>query len=240
MFDYPLTGGTHMLSFLGRGLVCLLIPVTLVYAAEDTLFNQIHIEAQVERDVENDQLEVFMVVEAQDNQPDELANRVNETMQWALAAGKDQADIHISTRSYQTYPLYRDKTIVGWRASQELQLKSVKIAELTKLVGKLQERLQVRHMSFSPTRETRVKVENDLISEAMIAFRQRAEIIKKHMEPENYRIVNIHVNTGQSGPVMYREAMMSSRSMMEDAAAPAVEAGTSKVVVTVSGSVQFF
>jgi hypothetical protein len=41
---------------------------------------------------------------------------------------------------------------------------------------------------------------------------------------------------------MYREQMMS-RAMMDTAAevAPAaVEAGTSKVVVTISGSVQFF
>jgi predicted secreted protein len=231
-----------MLSFLRCSLVCLLLlPVALVYATEDIpLFNQVHIDAQVERDVENDQLEVFMLVEAQGNQPDELAARINETMQWALAQGKGKSGIDISTRSYQTYPLYRDKTIVGWRASQELQLKSVKISELTELVGKLQEKLQVRHMSFSPTRETRVKVENDLISEAMTAFRQRAEIIKGHMDNKNYRIVNIHVNTGQSGPIMYREAMMSTRAVMEDAVAPAVEAGTSKVVVTVSGSVQFF
>jgi len=230
-----------MLSFIGRSLVYLIVPVSLVYAVEDTpLFNQVHIDAQVERDVENDQLEVFMVVEAEGKQPDELAAKINETMQWALDQGKGQDDFEISTRSYQTYPVYQGRTIVGWRASQELLLKSVKISELTELVGKLQARLQVRHMNFSPTRQTRVKIENELISEAMAAFRQRADIIKGHMDQENYRIVNIHVNTGQSGPIMYKEAMMSSRAMMEDAVAPAVEAGTSKVVVTVSGSVQFF
>jgi predicted secreted protein len=41
--------------------------------------------------------------------------------------------------------------------------------------------------------------------------------------------------------MMYNEAMMS-RGMMDSAVemAPAVEAGTSKVIVTVSGSIQFF
>ncbi|MEX2352719.1 MAG: SIMPL domain-containing protein, partial [Gammaproteobacteria bacterium] len=190
-----------MLSFLGRCLVCLLIPVSLAYPAEDsTLFNQVHIDAQVERDVENDQLEVLMVAEAEGNQPDVLAARINQSMQWALDQGQDNEGIEISTRSYQTYPVYRDRTVVGWRASQELQLKSTRIQELTELVGKLQEKLQVRHMNFSPTRETRVKVENELISEAMTAFRQRAEIIKGHMDHQDYRIVNVHVNTGQTGP----------------------------------------
>jgi uncharacterized protein YggE len=55
----------------------------------------------------------------------------------------------------------------------------------------------------------------------------------------NYRIVNIQVSTGQSGPVMYRESMVSM-AKTQDAMAPAVEAGTSKVIVTVSGSIQFF
>ena len=89
-------------------------------------------------------------------------------------------------------------------------------------------------MQFSPTRETRVKIENELISEAMDAFRQRAEIINQHMDEKNYRIINLHVNTGNSGPVMYREAMVSRAATMDMAMemAPAVEAGTSKVVVT--------
>jgi len=229
-----------MSSILTRALICLILPASLVFAAEDSpIFNQVHIEAQVERDVENDQLEVSMVVEAQGNQPAEIAAKVNETMQWALKLANAGSDIEVSTRSYQTYPVYQDRFIAGWRAEQELFLQSMEISNLTELVGKLQEKLQVRQMNFTPSKATRVKTENDLISEAMQAFKQRVEIIKGHMDNKNYRIVNLHVNTGQSGPVFYREVM--SMAKMEDAdMAPAVEAGTSKVIVTVSGSVQFF
>ena len=51
-------------------------------------------------------------------------------------------------------------------------------------------------MRFSPTRKTRVQYENELIQEAMMAFKQRVDIIKKHMDDKNFSIVNRHVNTG--------------------------------------------
>lgn len=227
-----------MLRILAQTLVLSLF--SLATAAQETpIFNQIHIDAQVEREVENDQLEVSMLVEAQGNKPDEIAASVNETMQWALKLAGGKKDIEVSTRSYQTYPVYKDRFIVGWRASQELYLRSVRISELTELVGELQQKLQVSQMNFSPTKQSRTRIENELISEAMVAFRQRAGIIKGHMDNMNYRIVNIQVSTGQAGPVMYRESMVSM-AKMQDAMAPAVEAGTSKVIVTVSGSIQFF
>ncbi len=224
-----------MLRIFARSLILLAFSIAVV-AQDDTLFNQVHIDAQAERDVENDQLEVTMLVEVQGNKPDEIATSVNATMQWALKLAQADKDIEASTRSYQTYPVYNDTIITGWRASQELYMRSTDIPGLTELVGELQQKLQVSQMNFTPTKQTRTKVENELISEAMVAFRQRAEIVKGHMD---YRIVNLQVNTGQAGPVMYREAMMSM-AKMSDAAAPAVEAGTSKVVVTVSGSIQFF
>jgi predicted secreted protein len=171
---------------LKRCLIYLLLPVSVVLAADDgIIFNQIYIDAQVERNVENDQLEVTMLVEKQGNKPEEIASEINESMDWGLKLVKATKDIEVSTRSYQTYPIYKNRLIVGWRATQELNLKSVNITDLTNLVGKLQERLQVRQMSFSPTRQTRVKMENDLISEAMEAFKQRAEIIKGHMDEKN-------------------------------------------------------
>lgn len=227
-----------MLRIFARSLVLLAFPIA-VAAQETPLFNQVHIDAQVEREVENDQLEVSMLVEAQGNRPDEIAASINETMQWALKLAGAHKDIEVSTRSYQTYPVYNETFITGWRASQELYLRSTDITELTELVGELQQKLQVSQMNFSPTKQTRTKVENELIGEAMNAFRQRAAIIKGHMDNMDYRIVNLQINAGQSGPIMYREQMMAM-SKMADQVAPAVEAGTSKVIVTITGSIQFF
>tara|TARA_R110002072_G_scaffold118775_5_gene251311 strand:+ start:22406 stop:23092 length:687 start_codon:yes stop_codon:yes gene_type:complete len=208
------------------------------YAHEnEPLFNQVNLQAQAEREIPNDQLTVTLAVEEEGKEAVKITNKINQDMAWALKIVGEGNEIATRTQAYNTYPIYDKRTIIGWRAIQQLELKSTNITVLSELVGKLQSRLQVKNMNFSPTRGTQVQYENELIEEAMIAFKQRINIIKKHMDEKNVRIVNLHVNTGggHSRPI-YAE----SRMMAMDKSAPAVEAGTSKITVTVSGSVQFF
>lgn len=227
-------------SFVFTAIFLLLCAPALFAGENEIIFNQVRLNAQAEREVENDQLLVSVAVEAQGTEPDKLASRVNETMQWALDMAKKQPGVQVSTKSYQTFPVYKDRIVVAWRASQMLELKSVEISKLTELTGKLQERLQVKEMVFIPTTEARIEVENALIEEAMGAFKRRVEIVGKHMKEKNYRIIEMNINTGgYQPPVMFAERA-SMKTMAMDAAPPAVEAGTSKITVTISGSVQFF
>ena len=94
-------------------------------------------------------------------------------------------------------------------------------------------------MQFSASKKTRDQIENELIEEAMQAFKRRAEIIKRHMDGKDYRIVNLHINSNGQRPQMMN-AQRGRMQAMEIASAPTVEAGTSKITVTVSGSIQFF
>ena len=205
----------------------------------EPLFNQVNLQAQADREVPNDQLTVLLSAEEEGKGAAKIADKINKDMDWALNKSKTHKDIETRTLSYNTYPVYDKRTVVAWRATQQLELKSTNITELSELVGDLQERLQVKNMSFSPTKETRKRYEDELIEEAMIAFKQRVELVKKHMDSKNVRIVNIHVNTGggYSRPVYAENRMLS---MSSSKSAPAVEAGTSNITVTVSGSVQFF
>ncbi len=220
-------------------LVSLLFLASSVIAHEnEPLFNQVNLQAQSERDVPNDQLTVLLAVEEEGKDAAKIADKINKDMDWALNKTKSHRDIETRTLSYNTYPVYDKRTVVAWRATQQLELKSTNITALSEFVGDLQERLQVKNMSFSPTKETRKRYEDELIEEAMIAFKQRVELIKKHMDNKNVRIVNLHVNTGGGypGPVYAENRMLA----MSSKSAPAVEAGTSNITVTVSGSVQFF
>jgi len=204
----------------------------------EPLFNQVNLQAQAEREIPNDQLTVMLAVEEEGKEAAKIANKINQDMDWALKIVGEKSEIDSRTQAYNTYPIYDKRTVIGWRAIQQLELKSTNITKLSELVGKLQKRLQVKNMRFSPTRETRVQYENELIEEAMIAFKQRVDIVKKHMDNKNVRIVNMHVNTGggHNRPVYAESRMMA----MDSKSAPAVEAGTSQITVTVSGSVQFF
>jgi len=113
------------------------------------------------------------------------------------------------------------------------------VPRLTALVGELQARLQVRGMQFYPTRATRDGIVDELITEAMAAFKKRVRIVSAEMDEKNYRIVDLRVETGD-GFTPYPVARASRAMEMKMDASPAVEAGTSSVTVTVSGSVQFF
>ncbi len=223
----------------------LLFTVFCIYAGnglaheEKTLFNQVYVQAVAARDVPNDEMLSLLVSEHQGKNASEQADNVNQDVKWAVARAKKNKAIEVSTRAYQSYPIYRDRDIVGWRVSQEIQLKSRDMAELSKLIGQLQDKLQVRQMHFSASRQTREQVENELIEEAMQAFNRRTGIIKKYMDEKDYRIVNLHINSNGQGPQPMRMQRSAVQSM-EMTSAPTVEGGTSTMTVTVSGSVQFF
>ncbi len=221
-------------------MVMLFVCLAPVRAAEndEILFNRVHLQASAQRDIENDLLEVTLAVEVQGTEPARIAGRVNEAMEWALQRVGTREDIEARTLSYRTWPVYRDQVVAAWRASQQLLLRSRHIAELSQLVGTLQERLQVKQMHFSVSPSARRQAENALIDEAMESFKQRLMTVGGHMQGSDYRIVDLHINTGQPSPVIYQERAMAMTT--RDATPPAVEAGTSEITVTVSGSVQFY
>ena len=221
--------------------ICLLFQNTAVSAHDDeTLFNVINLQAQAEREIPNDEMVVVLATEHEGTNAANISNEINKDMQWALEIIKTYRKVDSKTGNYQTYPIYNKQTITGWRSIQQVEIKSEDMAGLTELVGKLQAKLQVKQMNFSPTDATRKKYENELIEDAMVAFKERIAIIGKHMEQKNHRIVNIHVSSGgYQPPIMYERAAMKTMAL-DSSSAPAVEAGSSKITVTINGSVQFF
>lgn len=221
-------------------LACLMVFFAFpTFADDETLFNTVNLQAQAEREIPNDQMIVLLATEHDGSDTVDLAAKINSDMQWALEIIKKYSAVESQTKNYQTYPTYRKQVVIGWRASQQIEIKSENIAALTELAGKLQKKLQVKQMGFSPTTETRVRFENELIEEAMQAFLARVEIVKKNMPDKNHRIINLNINTGDYHlPVMHAQRTMMKS--MEMASAPSVEAGKSKIIVTVSGSVQYF
>jgi len=223
--------------FLIAVLTACLLPAAQAHD-DETLFNVVYLTARAEREVPNDQMTVILAVEHEGSDPAKIAEHINKDMAWALGIVKQHDFVEGKTRSYQTHPVYDKRVITGWRASQELELRSENIEGLSGIAGKLQEKLQIRQMTFSPTDATRKHYENALIEEALEAFRERVAIVKKHMDNRDHRIITLHIEGGYiSPPVPYERAAMKTLAME---AAPAVESGTSKITVTVNGSVQFF
>jgi predicted secreted protein len=212
-------------------------PVLAAASDKDVIEDQVSFQVEVERDVENDRVRATLGVTAEDRDPARLAQQINDKMGWALDQLKGQPAIQSRSGSYQTYPVYDERKIVRWRGAQELQLESGDIDRLARLVGKLQERLQVQSMQFLVSAAKRSDVESSLTEEALAAFQQRAEVIRKSLGARGYRLMDVNVHTGGLRPPLplRAEAMSVSRAAV---ASPAIEQGTSSVAVQVSGRIQ--
>lgn len=199
-------------------------------------YNQIHFQVERSRAVDNDRMQAVLSVTAEDADAARLADQINRTMDWAVKTAKTRRGIEVHSGNYRTYPVYSKDKIQRWRAAQELILEGMDFATLSSLTGQLQERLQVASINFTVSPARRAAVEDELIAQALDAFKQRAELVRKRLAAKGYRIVDAAINTGggQPAPIMLRAAAMETSSI----APPAVEAGTSTLSVTVSGVIE--
>ena len=209
-------------------------------AADEALhYNQIRFQSAVSRTVANDHMRAILVAQDEDSDAAQLADRINKAMAWALEQSKGRKGIEVRSGGYSTQPVYNKTTLAGWRASQELILSGGDFGAIGKLIGVLQERLQLSAVAFSIAPQTKAAVEAELIDQALDGFKQRAEQVRKNIGAPGYRIVELNINTEdmpvQPMPMMRAEGMvMSAKSI----AAPSFEGGDSDVRVSVQGTVQ--
>ncbi len=195
-------------------------------------FDLVSFEAQVSRDVANDQLVAVLAVELHGPDPAALARTANARMAEALTVAGAAPGVRTRSGNYQTFPRYdRNQRIEGWQVSQELRLESGDFSAATRLIGKLQENLVVRSMAVRLSPEARRAAEDALIAEAIAAFRARAEQVRTAMRAAGYRIRTLNINASSGAPPRPFEA----RTMAQQVA---VEPGESQVSVTASGSIQ--
>lgn len=208
-------------------------------AAEGDLhYNQIRFQVTASRTVANDHMRAVLTVQDEDDDAARLADRINQTMSWALQQSKGRQGIDVRSGGYSTQPVYNKTALTGWRAAQELILDGGDFGALGQLIGVLQQRLQLSTVAFSVAPETKAATETRLIDQALDGFKQRAEQVRKNIGAPGYRIVEININSEdmplQPVPVMRAEAMSLSKSV----AAPSFEGGDSDVRVNVNGMIQ--
>jgi predicted secreted protein len=220
---------------IAAGLLAIAGSAAQVQAAEELHYNQVRLQAEQGEPVSNDTMQVTLATFAESRDPADVATAINRDMDWALQIARAVDGVDVSTAGYQTYPVHKDNVIHSWRGQQNLMLEGTDHEAIGRLVGRLQEKLQVKSMQFSVSDDRRRAVENRLIGRALEAFRERAGIIGGNLEARGYRIVDLNVNTSSQRPPVPYQARMASM----DAVAPVVsEAGESDIRVTISGTVE--
>jgi predicted secreted protein len=212
----------------------LVLPLAaLAHEEREPLFNLVSLSAQAEREVANDLLSAVLAAEAEGTDAAKLAADVNRKMARALEAAQGVRSVRARSGGYQTWPVSEKGRIVRWRVRQELRLESADFAAATALIGRLQQELVVAGLAATVSDEARRRAENVLTAEALAAFEERARVVRDAMKVKGYRVQALQIGGGGGAP----RPMLAMQSRAE-AAAPAIEPGTSRLQVTVSGTIQ--
>ena len=194
----------------------------------------IELSAQASRTAPNDLARASAFSEATDFNPRDLAKKVNAVINQALASARAFPTVKVQSAGTHTWPNY-DKAgrISGWHMRSNLDLESRDITALTELLGQWQSTLGIGQISFMPSPETQRKVEDAVILDAVAAFDARAKLVAEGLH-KSFTLKQMTIgNAGGSQPP---RLTMARAAMVADAIP--VEAGESRISVTVSGQIE--
>jgi predicted secreted protein len=207
-------------------------------ALEPARYNQVELQAEASREVQNDLMNASLYAEVADPSAARVADQLNRLAGEALKTAGEVAAVKARSGTNQTYPVYdRAGKTTSWRGRAEIRLESKDIRAMAALIGRLQSSMQLGGVSFSVSPELRRQAENELINEAVAAFRARADVAAKAIGGRTYKIRRIALATAGMQP---SPRPMTARTMSAQAAevsTPVFEAGTSIVNVVASGTV---
>ncbi len=207
--------------------------------AEEARYNQVALRAEVNQDVPHDLMNVTLYTEAQNSDPAKLAAATSETLNIAVERARQAKGVNVKLGSRNSYPIYDNdgQKITGWRERGEIRLESSDFAVLSKLTADLLKDLKVASMDFAISNATRKKSEDELLKEAVAAFKARADIATAAVGGKSYKLVSLNLNSAGFQPI--RPMRMDAMASMSKSAAPQeIEAGTSEVTVAADGVIE--
>lgn len=209
------------------------------FAAEPPHYNTVELQAEAQREVQNDLLNAVLFVELNDASPAALASAVNKSVNEALRIAKEYKNVRVRSGNNQTYPVYAKANVLqGWRSRAEIRLESRDFEAASALIGKLQAGMQLGNMTFSVSPEARRTLENELITEAITAFKARAEIVKAALAGGGYKLQRLNVASGYNTPQPRFAMAARAASSAAEVTAPNLEAGVSVVTVSANGVIE--
>jgi len=221
-----------------------LVPALLVAvgasAADEVRFNQVELRAEVSREVPNDLMSARLSVEAHDTSPAEVAAALNRATAEAIITAAAFDRVKAQTGQTYTYPVYDpSQRLVGWRGRAEVRVESQDFQALAQLAAKLQPTMQLGGIAFAISPAQRRKVESELITEAVEAFRARAVIAQRALGGNSYRIRRVALDTGGTPTPRPFATMRAAPAAAGGSAPPPVfEGGETRVEVTAIGLIE--
>ena len=215
-----------------------LAPALPARAAEPATphYNTVSFQAEAQREVANDLMTATLYVEVNDAGAPAVADAVNRSVNDALGIARAYKAVRVRPGNNRSYPVYsRANQLQGWRGRGEILLESRDFSAAAALIGKLQATMQLEGIRFAVSPEARRTAENELIAEAIAAFKDRAETVKSAFGGRGYRLQSLNLSTGRNTP---RPLYAAARAAAQEVTPPALEGGMSTITVHANGTIE--
>ncbi len=204
--------------------------------------NVLQLSANGNVEVPQDMLSITLMARREGGDAAAVQSQLKQALDAALTEARKSAEpgqLDVRTGNFNLHPRYtRDGKTSGWEGSAELVLEGRDFARVSQVAGRLNG-LNVNHISYGLSRETRTKSEGEAQMKAIEAFKQKATELAKGFGFGGYTLREVSVNASHDGPMPRVMAMKAGPAGAASADAPVpVEPGKANVVVNVSGSVQ--
>ena len=98
--------------------------------------------------------------------------------------------------------------------------------------------MHVQSIGYEVSDEQRRVFQEKLVDRALKRFQKRAQQISKTMGRRGYKLVQVNINRVANNPRRPQMMMARAEGMAADSPSAAIEAGTQKLIVTVSGEIE--
>ena len=113
----------HRISVLLFAIVCMIAAAAVPAADATPRYNSVELQAEAQREVQNDLLNAVLYVELNDASPAALADAVNKSVNDALRIAKEYKNVRVRSGNNQSYPVYaKGNVLQGWRSRADLFL----------------------------------------------------------------------------------------------------------------------
>lgn len=216
-------------------LLCALLSTTPVWADDRP---HVDFSSEVNREVSNDLLVAQLSADTHDRSATQVASQLTGILNICLRKAEAFPSVNISSGNQSTFPVYgKNNQLSGWRGHGELRLETHDFKAAGQLIAQLQESIQLSGVSFTLAPETRERVKNEMIAEAMVEFRKRAKVVAEAMNAREYKVQHLAIDDGGNGgafPMLARSAADLSMPT------PDFVAGTTQLSIRISGTIEIY
>ena len=196
------------------------------------------LSAEASAEVAQDEVQITLAAEVTGATQQQVSQALNERLQTTMKQARGHTGIDVQSGAYRIWPATgRDGKVSEWRGHAEILLQSKDFAAASQLAAALGSHMPVASLSFSVSEASRTAEEQKLLSQAVVAFRQRAQALTQALGFEGYRLKTLDLNgVGRVPPVSPAPRMMAMAAASDSVAVP-LEGGRERVSVSIQGSV---